>query len=245
MMKNPPGSTILCKGTVASAAFCVLSLSLNAGVTHHYRLDETFQHLPIADSAGGIDGTTPTELLRGRAGVIAGAHDFEETDGDHIDLGPNSALLPADTFTITAWIRYSPDGFDNNERILDCSDGDAFTAMSTGFNFKAQNGGLRAFVGDGTNKKATTNPQNALLSKEQWYLVALRYRASTAPGSVEDGLLQVTAIPIEWRCARGQRGGRSHRRLHPQCRRCPFVHPSPRRDPLGRFCFRRSFIRRA
>lgn len=193
---RPLGTMVSGKLCLFIAASLVAFLSIHAGVVHHYRLDETFQHLPILDSAGAIDGSTPSELLRGRAGVIAGAHDFEESGGDHIDLGPNSALLPADAFTITAWIRYSPEGFDSNERIFDCSDGDAFTAMSSGFNFKAQSGGLRCFVGDSTNTKATANPQNALLSQEQWFLVALRYRVSTAPGTAEDGLLQVTAIPL-------------------------------------------------
>ncbi len=165
-----------------------------AATTHHYRLDPTFQHEAVADSEGGPDATA-TALVRGRAGVMAGAFEFEETDPDHLDFGPADAILPSGDFTITLWVKASPDGFDDNERILDCSDGDAFAAMSRGFNFKKQGGTLRVFVGDGTHKSATTSSASAL-TPDAWHLVAFRFNASSAPGTVNDGLSQVTAIPL-------------------------------------------------
>lgn len=169
--------------------------ALDAALVHRYRLDETFQHEPITDTAGTIDGTS-TELLRGRDGMVAGAMAFAEADLDHINLGPNNLLLPAGDFTVAAWIRFSSDGFDDNERILDCSNGDAYGAMSTGFNFKAQSGALRVFAGDGANK-TLVGPGTAVLGQNQWYLAALRYQPSSNPGTLGDGLIQVTAIPFQ------------------------------------------------
>lgn len=166
----------------------------DAGLVHHYRLDETFQHETIADSEGTIDGSS-TELLRGRGGQIAGSMQFAEEDGDQIDFGAANLLIPSGDFSITAWIRFSSDGMDENERILDCSNGDAFGAMSSGFNFKKQNGTLRAFVGDGVNKVASSTAKSAVV-QEQWQLVALRFSVSSAPGSVSDGLVSVTAVPF-------------------------------------------------
>jgi arylsulfatase A-like enzyme len=170
------------------------TLGADAAFVHHYRLDETFQPEPIADSVGSADASS-TELLRGRAGMIAGSLEFTETDNDSINLGASNQRIPAGDFTATLWIRFSANGFDENERILDCSDGDGFAGMSSGFNFKTQSGTLRVFAGDGTNKVAT-GPSASVLSKEQWYLVALRYQASSNPGTVTNGLIQATAIPF-------------------------------------------------
>ena len=180
--------------TVSLMLLALCAPEPDAALVHHYRLDETFQHEAIADSAGGADGSS-TELLRGRDGMRAGSLELSEADNDSISLGTNSLILPAGDFTATAWIRFSTDGFDDNERILDCSNGDAFGAMSTGFNFKTQNGTLRVFAGDGANKVATDSSAS-VLAKEQWHLVALRYRASSNPGTANDGLIQVTAIPF-------------------------------------------------
>ncbi|RKX38381.1 MAG: hypothetical protein DRP64_15795, partial [Verrucomicrobia bacterium] len=171
---------------------CVLCSS--AALVHRYRLDETFQHEPILDSVGSIDGTS-TELLRGRAGLIAGSLQLSEVDSDEINLGPANAVLPSGDFTVTAWVKYSTEGFDDNERLLDCSNGDTYAQMNDGFNFKAQNGRLRVFVGDGVNK-AATNPSASVLGQNQWYLVVLRYRISSNPGTQSDGLVAVTAIPF-------------------------------------------------
>jgi arylsulfatase A-like enzyme len=165
-----------------------------AAPVHHYRLDETFQHEALADSVGTLEGTS-TGLVRGRAGIIAGAVEFAEADGDLINFGTSHAVIPSGDFTVTAWVRFSADGLDDNERILDCSDGDAFAAMTSGFNFKTQNGRMRAFVGDGTSKVAT-GASLSVISKEQWHLVALRFLMSSDPGVVSDGLVSVTSVPF-------------------------------------------------
>ncbi|MEP4079390.1 sulfatase-like hydrolase/transferase [Haloferula sp.] len=177
-------------------AFSLFGLAMPAiaATTHHYRLDETFQHETIADSVGSIDASSTT-LVRGLEGVIAGAFDFREGDLDSIDFGPSNAVLPSDDFTVTLWVKASSDGFDENERLLDCSNGDSFAQMSSGFNFKQQGGTLRVFVGDGTNK-ATTSSSDSTLTTEAWYLVAYRFTASSNPGTANDGLSQVTAIPL-------------------------------------------------
>ena len=165
-----------------------------ADVTHHYRFDETFQHEVVADSVGTVDASS-SSLLRGRAGVISGAFELNQADPDRISFGPSSALLPSGDFTITLWVRGSADGFDDNERILDCSNGDSFAQMDQGFNFKKQGGTLRVFVGDGTNKAATASSAS-VLAAEAWYLVAFRFEASTNPGVTSDGSSAVTAIPL-------------------------------------------------
>ncbi|MDF7822602.1 sulfatase-like hydrolase/transferase [Pontiellaceae bacterium B12227] len=181
----------LTNGLIIMAA---CALCADAALIHHYRLDETFQHEAIVDSAGSADASS-TELLRGRDGMIAGSLEFSEGDNDSINLGAGNQRIPAGNFTATVWIRFSPEGFDENERILDCSDGDAFGAMTSGFNFKKQNGKLRVFAGDGVNKVAT-GTSASVLGAEQWYLVALRYQASSNPGTATDGSIQVTAIPF-------------------------------------------------
>ncbi len=177
-----------------SSLVCLGLVSAEAALVHRYRLDETFQHEPIADSIGNRNATSTT-LLRGRAGMLAGALDFEEADGDHLNLGPCNTLLPAGEFTVTAWVRYSSDGLDANERLLDCSDGNTLAEMTTGFNLKTQDGTLRVFAGDGARKVATVSA-HSLLTRNQWHLVALRYRASSNPGVASNGLVQVTAVPF-------------------------------------------------
>jgi arylsulfatase A-like enzyme len=180
----------------AVAGFTLLSCWSLATEVHHYRLDETFQHQVVSDSAGGVHATAPG-LGRGLAGVLAGAFEFSETDLDVLDLGSAANLLPAGDFTITAWVRASADGFDENERILDCSNGDSFAQMNLGLNFKKQGGTLRAFVGDGIRKVATpTSPSNSALVAETWHLVVFRFTASSDPGTLADGSARVTAIPL-------------------------------------------------
>lgn len=178
----------------AICSLLMLAGAANAALVHRYRLDETFRHEVIADSAGSMDASS-TELLRGRGGIIAGAMQFDEADVDRIDFGPANDVVPSGDFTLTAWVKASAEGWDDNERIFDCSNGDAFAAMNSGFNFKRQNGTLRAFVGDGVNK-AATSPSASALAAEQWILVALRFRVSSNPGTVGDGLVQVTALPF-------------------------------------------------
>ena len=175
----------------------LLSLIANQGraaLAHHYPLDETFQHEPIADLVGGLDGSS-TEIFRGSAGMIAGALELEEADNDHINLGPGNMVVPGGDFTVTAWVQFSPDGLDENERLLDCSNGDSFAQMTSGFNFKAQGGTLRVFVGDGVNK-AHAGLGASVLGQNQWYLAVFRYQRSSSPGTVSDGVAAVTAIPF-------------------------------------------------
>ncbi len=166
-----------------------------ASPVHHYRLDETFQHEPIEDSAGSVDALSSTELHRGRSGLIAGAMAFAEADNDHIDFGPCNALLPSGDFTVTLWVRFSTNGLDANERILDCSDGNAFAEMTSGFNLKSQNGHLRAFIGDGSSK-AAASASATTLGSNGWYLVALRHESSSDAGIVTNGRVRVTAVPF-------------------------------------------------
>lgn len=151
-----------------------------ASLLHHYRLDETFQHETVVDSVGSVDATA-TPMFRGTKGVVSGAYQFSEVDGDSLNLGARDGVLPTGAFTVTMWVRFSADGGDENERLFDFSDGDAFSQMTSGVNFKVQGGWLRAFVGDGTNKVASTTPSMSL-SADTWYLMAFRHQPSTNAG---------------------------------------------------------------
>lgn len=179
---------------ILSALCTIVTQSAAAALIHHYKLDETFQHQAVLDAVGAMDGAV-SSLFRGEAGVLGGAYVFDEADLDSIDFGAANTILPAGAFTVTFWVQISSNGFDDNERILDCSDGDGLAAMTSGFNLKAQSGKLRLFAGDGTNTFATPTT-NSELTQNQWYLVALRYTPSSAPGAISDGLAQVTAIPL-------------------------------------------------
>ncbi|MGZ0709682.1 sulfatase-like hydrolase/transferase [Coraliomargarita sp. W4R53] len=181
---------------LALAALGTIAIQpLTAALVHHYKLDETFQHQAVVDAVGANNGTV-SALFRGETGVRGGAYVFDETGPDSIDLGPVNTILPAGTFTITLWLQFSSNGFESNERILDSSDGDAYSAMTSGFNLKTQENSLRLFAGDGTHKVATPTAGNSTLSQNQWYLVALRYTPSSLPGTTNDGQAQLTAIPL-------------------------------------------------
>jgi arylsulfatase A-like enzyme len=184
---------ITAKG-IALLLLATPSVASAAGLTARFPLDDVSGPV-VLEVIGGQHGTA-SNLTFGEPGVLNQACRFTETSPSSIHLGTSSAVQPAGAFTVTCWVKGSTNGFDDNERLLDCSNGDAFSAMSRGFNLKRQNGGVRVFFGDGAQKAFTAGPANAMLAANTWHLAAFRFQPSTAPGTSSDGAAAATAIAL-------------------------------------------------
>jgi arylsulfatase A-like enzyme len=179
-----------------TAAFlCVLSVGqVWAGpLTAHYPMDDVAG--PVVQEVIGGNNGAGSSLTFGQAGVLVSACRFTETAPSSVDLGSAAAVRPPGAFTITFWVQGSSNGLDDNERLLDCSNGDAFSAMSRGYNLKKQSGCVRMFIGDGVNKAFTTAAK-ATIATGEWHLVAFRFSPSSVPGSVSDGVAAATAMVL-------------------------------------------------
>lgn len=62
---------------ILAALSTLAAQSATAALTHHYKLDETFQHQAVLDTVDTINGTA-SPLFRGETGVHGGAYIFDE-----------------------------------------------------------------------------------------------------------------------------------------------------------------------
>ncbi|MGN6644000.1 MAG: hypothetical protein ACTHKU_13465, partial [Verrucomicrobiota bacterium] len=121
--------------------------AMAATLTARYPLDD-LAGSSINDVAGSNTGAA-TNLTLGQTGLFGSAAKFTETSPSSISLGTASSVEPSGAFSVAFWVKPGTDGMDENERLLECSNGDAFYAMTRGVNLKKQTGGARAFFGDG------------------------------------------------------------------------------------------------
>lgn len=165
-----------------------------ATLTAYFPLDELSGTTVSNVITGG--SATVTNLTFGEPGIVGTAVRFTETAFSTINLGTNSSVCRTGAFSVVFWAKASTNGFQDNERLLDVSNGDALTSVTKGFNFKKQTG-ARLFVADGVTNCATTGTAGSVsLATNLWYLLAMRFTPASVPGTATDGTVAGTALAL-------------------------------------------------